>query len=55
MHAGRPATLVPALRLFDYVRNCLRKDYGIGDQQYRSNQELDHYLNECLKIFATMI
>jgi len=51
-YAGRPGVRMPEVRIFNYVRNCLRIDYGINDQQYRNSQELDSYIGGCLEVFA---
>jgi len=54
-HAGKPAVLVTAVRLFDYIRTCLRIDYGKHDQEYRSKQDLDSYVGRCLEAFVDIL
>jgi hypothetical protein len=51
---GNPPVRVTTVRLFEYVRTCLRIDFGKNDQKYRSKQDLDSYVSSCLQVFANI-
>lgn len=53
-YSGKPAVRMPQGDIFDYVRNCLRIDFGLNDRQYRTSQELDRYIDDCLHTFANI-